>query len=470
MVNVLAFDIGNSHGRAMLGSYDGKKLELKEVHRFVNGGVRVNDNFYWDILKLYEEIKEGIKKAVKLTDRIASIAIDTWGIDYGLLDNRDNLISFPYNYRDKRVEGLYPEIFAICSKDEIYEKTGVQFMEINTLVQLFADKKYRPWALENAKSFLMIPDLLNFFLTGEMFNEFTNASTTQIFNPVERKWEASILNKLNIPDSLFKPIIYPGNEYGLLKKEICDECGIKTEIKVIAVGSHDTASAVAAVPLEDEKSAYISSGTWSLLGTEEDSPVINARSLEENFSNELGVEGRVRLLKNVPGMWMIQECKRIWNNEGIDIGYKEISELAEDIKTDYRIDLDSSLFLNPDNMPRAIKKYCMEHNQPVPETIGEIAYCIYNSLAWTYKKEINSLESILKKDIETIHIVGGGSNVDLLSNLTAKVTGKKVVTGPVEATAMGNCLVQLMALGEIEDLDSARKLVKESEDLNVFYP
>jgi rhamnulokinase len=471
-MNMLAIDIGNSHGRVMIGKFDGTRIQLEEVHTFLNGGERVNNNFYWDILRLFAEIKTGIKKAVQSTDnKITSIGIDTWGLDYGLLDRQKNLIGFPYNYRDNRTRNLYNKIFKIISKKEIYRQTGIQFMEINTLVQLYADLCYRPWIMENAQYFLMIPDLLNFFLSGEIYNEYTNASTTQLFNPVEDKWARQVMAKLGIPSDLFGKIIYPGTYYGDLKTDLKDECGLKGNLQVISVGSHDTASAIAAAPLKNENDIFISSGTWSLVGMELNHPIITDQAREDNFTNELGVERKIRFLKNLTGLWLVQECKRSWVSKGLNIDYDQIYNAAEKAASGkFIINPDDSCFLNPLDMPTEIRNYCQKTGQSVPAEPGEMARGIYESLAFSYNKIIKKLESLTGNNAEKICIVGGGAKIKLLSKLTATISGKDVIVGPIEATIMGNCLTQLLAAKEINSLEEGRKIVKRSTNIAVFHP
>ncbi|MFW6270223.1 MAG: rhamnulokinase [Bacillota bacterium] len=469
---VLAFDIGASNGRAILGTYEGKEIELEVIHKFSNGAEKAGEDQFWDILKLLREVKTGLKKAGEREDKIDSIAIDTWAVDYGLLDNNNSLMSNPYFYRDSRTDNLVEEVTGILSREEIYEKTGIQFMQINTLYQLYADKKLRPWILENADSMLFIPDLLNFFLTGKKYNEYTNVSTSQMFNPVKEEWVESIFEHLDIPVNIVNDLIYPGEKIGELTPDIKNECALEGDIPVMAVGSHDTASAVAATPFQNrEKSIYISTGTWCLLGMELDEPFINKESSQENFTNELGVEKRVRFLKNICGLWLIQESKKSWEKQGLELSYDDIEEAAEKAgPAEFKIDPNDDKFLNPEDMPKAIREYCRETGQNIPRNYGEMARGIYESLAESYDKLINKLENMLEVNIETINMVGGGIRDELLCQFTATATGRKVITGPVEATAMGNILVQLMALGEIENLDKGREVIKNSVSLKNYYP
>ena len=469
---VLACDLGASSGRAVLGSFDGKKLDLEVLHKFSNGGTYLNNDFHWDTLKQFNEIKKGIKKAVKKTsNNLDSVGIDTWGVDYGLLDKNGTLMSVPFHYRDDRTEGIMEEVFTKLSREEIYQETGIQFMELNTIFQLYAELKNRSWILDNAADLLFTPDLLNYFLTGKKYNEYTIASTSQLFNPNTNNWSDKIYDNLDFPGSIMQEIIHPAEKIGDILEKVKKECGIEGELPVIAVGSHDTASAVAAAPLQNKNSAYLSSGTWSLLGMELEKPVINEQSLKENFTNELGVEKTVRFLKNITGLWLIQECKRIWNRDGLNLSYSDITKAAEAAEPfKYSLDPDHHSFVNPDNMPEAIKNYCRETGQEMPEEPGEMARGIYESLAVNYKEVIEKLESLTDRKIETLHMVGGGIQAEILCQYTANISKKRVVTGPIEATAIGNILTQLIALGEIENLRQGREIVRNSVELKEYLP
>lgn len=470
-LNLLACDIGASNGRIVLASFDGERLKLDEIHKFPNGGEYLNGNYYWNIINLFKEIKIGIKKAKIIGSNLTSMGVDTWGVDYGLLDKQGRLMSLPFHYRDNRTEGIPDKVFEKIGEKEIYKETGIQFMNINTIFQLFTDKKTRPWILENGDSLLFIPDLINYFLTGKKYNELTIASTSQLYNPVDLKWSKRLFKKLDIPVGIVEEIICPGNIIGDLLPEIKVECGVKEKLSVMAVGSHDTASAVAATPLVDEKSVYISSGTWLLLGMELDRPVINEKSLEENFTNELGVGNKVRFLKNITGLWLIQECKRIWNRERKNLNYSDINEAALKAKPFmYRLDPDDPVFMNPSNMVKTIRDYCRETKQAVPESIGEIARGVYESLAFSCDRVIGSLEKFTDTKIETINMVGGGIQAEILCQYIADISKCRVLTGPVEATATGNALVQLIGLGEIRDLEEGREIVKNSIELKEYLP
>ncbi|SFL66269.1 rhamnulokinase [Halanaerobium salsuginis] len=472
LTKVLACDLGASSGRSILGKFDGEKLTLDILHKFNNNGVYLNNNFHWNTLKQFVEIKNGIRKAIQKTNHnLASIGIDTWGVDYGLLDNTGSLMSVPFHYRDQRTNKTLSKVFKNISKQELYSETGIQIMQVNTIFQLYSELKERPWLLENAKDLLFTPDLLNYFLTGNKFNEATIASTSQLLNPLQRKWSSKIFNTLNLPQSIMQQIVFPGQKIGNINSKIKDELALQKDIPIIAVGSHDTASAIAATPIVDQNSVFLSSGTWSLLGIELDKPIISAKSLQKNFTNELGVGSKVTFLKNLTGLWLIQECKRAWKREGKNLSYKAINEAARKAKPfKYQIDTDHSSFINPANMPAAIKTYCKKTKQSVPEQPGEIARLIYESLAQKYKEVIQELEKLTDKKIKTINVVGGGTKSELLCQYTANITKRKVIAGPIEATAVGNILTQLIALGEIKDLKEGREIVKNSIDLKVYEP
>ncbi|MFW5985315.1 MAG: rhamnulokinase [Halanaerobiaceae bacterium] len=468
---VLAFDIGASNGRALLGNLQDEKVDFEVIHKFPNGAVEIQGNQYWDILYLFKQIKTGLNKAVHKVEKIDSIGIDTWAIDYGLLDKDGNLLTNPYFYRDKRTDGLVEEVTQKVSRAEIYKQTGIQFMQINTLYQLYADRKYRPWILEQAQDFLFIPDLLNYFLTGEKYNEYTNASTSQFFDPQQGEWAESLLEELNLPVDILGDLIYPGDKIGNLKDEIKNEFDIDYDIPVMAVGSHDTASAVAATPLKNpENSVYLSSGTWSLLGMELEEPLISEKSQKENFTNECGVENKIRFLKNICGLWLIQESKKSWQSSGKDLSYDQIEKAARNAPAKFKFDPNDDRFLNPDDMPEEIKNFCRDTGQPVPEDYGELARGIYESLAFSYHRVIEKISAITGKEIEQVHVVGGGVRDEFLCQLTADASGLPVITGPIEATSLGNIMVQFMALDSVSGLSEARDIISNSVELKEYQP
>lgn len=470
-LKMLAFDFGASSGRAILGKFDGEKLETREIHRFSNDPVRVMGHLHWDILRLFYEIKQGLLKCAYAENRdIHSIGIDTWGVDIGLLDGKGNLIYSPYHYRDSLTDGIMEEVFKIIPKDELYRLTGLQFMKFNTIFQLFAIKNLNPAMFKEVKTILMISDLFNYFLTGMKATEYTIASTTQLFDPINRDWSREIISKLQLPDHIFPEIIQPGKVLGKISSDIAEECGIGT-IPVIATTSHDTASAVAAVPAMEEQFVYISCGTWSLMGVEAEQPVINHKSYALSYSNEGGINSKIRFLKMIMGLWLIQECKRQWDLEGKSYSFSELESLAlaaEPFKA--FIDPDDISFMPPGNMPERIAKYCSDTGQYVPNEPGEIARCIAQSLSLKYRMTVENLEEILGKRLPVIHMVGGGIKNRMLCRLTANATGRDVFAGPVEATSIGNLMVQAIALGEVKNLREVRQIIKSSFPIEKYKP
>ncbi len=471
-LNLLGFDFGASSGRAMLGVYDGKTIELTEMHRFSNDPVMMNGRFVWDVQRLFFEMKAALLKCSRAGIELDGIGIDTWGVDYGLLDHNGALLGIPVNYRDARTDGMMEEAFKIMPKNEIFEKTGLAFMQFNTLYQLLAMKKMGDKTLNIAEDMLFMPDLLAYFLTGEKATEYTIASTSQLIDPHTRDWAWDIFEKFGIPTDMLTKIQPAGTVRGYLLKDIADEVGMK-QVPVIAVGSHDTASAVAAVPAKkDSKFAYISSGTWSLLGAELNAPLSDVAVMEANYTNEGGVCDTTRLLKNIMGLWMIQECKREWDRRADAVDFAGLVKLAEKAPAFKAvIDVDDPRFLAPGNMPARIQDYCREKGLPVPEGRGEIARVIYESLALKYRWSVEKLEqNMLGYEIDVLHIVGGGSKNDMLNQFTANAIRRPVVAGPSEGTVIGNLLVQAMALGEIKDMPQLREVVAASFENKTFLP
>lgn len=466
---VLAFDFGASSGRAMIAELDGGKIEMKELHRFPNDPVEVNGVLYWDVLRLFFEIKQAIIKAQNSCG-FDAISIDTWGVDFGLLDKNGDLVQNPVHYRDVRTETIMDEAFEVVPKEEIYGRTGIQFMRFNTLFQLYYLKKYRPELLERTDKILFMPDLLAYFLTGEKKAEYTIASTSQMINAKTGDWDSELLDSLGIPSEILSEINEPGTINGFLKDSICEELGCK-KVPVISVCGHDTGSAVAAVPAKGEDFIYISCGTWSLFGTEIKQPIINDTAYDFQLTNEGGYGRTIRLLKNIMGLWLIQESRRQWQREGIDFSFGEIMNQAKQVPTGkFYIDCDWSEFDKPGNMPKRIAKYCEENGLPVPSTVGEVAMCIYESLAIKYKNTLDMVSELTGKKFDTINLIGGGANADLLCQLTADKCGVNVIAGPTEATVIGNIAVALIALGEIKDLAGARKIISESFDVKLYTP
>jgi len=468
----LAFDFGASSGRAMLAKFDGEKITLEEKHRFSNDPVDINGDFHWDVLRLFFEIKQGILKCANSGDRdIDCIGIDTWGVDYGLLDENDKLLGNPFHYRDTRTEGMYDEAFKLVPKEEIFKSTGIAFNWFNTIFQLLSAKLSNDSALKNAKTMLLMPDLLNFFLTGEKKTEYTIASTTQMFDSVNHKWAYDLLEKMGIPTNILTDVVYPGEVVGKIKPELAQELGIE-QIPVIAVASHDTGSAVASVPVVDTKDfIYISSGTWSLMGVELDKPNVSEGAFKHNFTNEGGVNKSIRFLKNIMGLWLIQESRRQWDREGELLSFDELEQQANAAKPfESLIDPDYHAFQTPGNMPKRIREYCEMTGQTVPQTKGEIIRCIAQSLAFKYRQTIEGMEEVTKNKYNVVNIVGGGIKDKMICSFTANATKRTVCTGPVEATSIGNVVVQAIAMGAIKDLNEGRKVVKNSFDITTYEP
>lgn len=466
----LAFDFGASSGRALLAKFDGKKVELDEIYRFPNEPVRIGGHFYWDFLRLFHELKNGLKKAASKGVKISSIGIDTWGVDYGLLDENGDLLSNPIHYRDSRTNDIIKDIEKIVPYREIYNITGIQYMQFNTLYQLYADYKCRPEILKQAKVLLFMPDLFNYFLTGNKFSEYTESSTSQMLDAVKKTWAVELLQKLSLPVDILQKIIPPGSIYGNLLDTVQEETRLDS-IPVIAVGSHDTASAVAGTPFEGDNKVFLSSGTWSLLGVESDEPIINEDSLKYNFTNEGGVEGKIRFLKNINGLWIIQQLKSSWSEHVEQVSFPDIINAARNVQNKhFAIDPNDSSFIAPMNMAEAIRNYCRDKGQGTPEDLGEIAIAAYNGLANEYKRVSQSLEEIVGRKIETINTIGGGIQDEFLCQLTANATGKKIVAGPVEASALGNIILQLMAIGEIKSLEEGRQIIKNSTVQKQYLP
>lgn len=470
-IKMLAIDLGASNGRAILGILEDKKLTLQEVHRFSNDPVMVNGNLYWDILRLFHEIKQGILNCVRLGHRdIHSIAVDTWGVDFGLLDGKGNLLGNPYHYRDKRTGGMMEKLQELISKEELYNTTGIEFMWFNTILQLYSMKRGNSTLLNEAKTLLLTPDLLNYFLSGVKTSEYSIASTTQLLDAYAKCWSDKIIDKLDIPRGIFTDIIPSGTIIGELTEELSKELGIQN-LKVIAVAGHDTQSAIAAVPTEDEDFAYISCGTWSLMGFESNQPIINEKSMNLSVTNEGGVGGKITVLKNIMGLWLIQECKRHWDNKGQGCTFAELDEKVIHAKPFISfVDPDDISFIAPGNMPERIREYCRKTGQPVPETKGEVVRCITQSLALKYRMTLEKLEDLLGRKLPVIHMVGGGIKDKLLCRFTAEATGRSVIAGPIEASSIGNILVQAMALGNVKDLKEIRSIVKASFPIVTYTP
>ncbi|HYM09523.1 MAG TPA: rhamnulokinase family protein [Bryobacterales bacterium] len=469
--NFVAFDLGAESGRAMLGRFDGERLRLEEAHRFANGPVRVLDSLHWDALRLFDEMKKGLAAAARRAGgEIASIGVDTWGVDYALLGPDGALVENPYHYRDARTNGVMEKLFAVVPREQVFERTGIQFMQLNTLYQLYALRLARPHVLEQARTLVMMPDLFHYWFTGRAASEYTIATTTQFYDPRQRAWAREMLERLGIPARILPEIVSPGTKLGALLAPVAEETGAGAPV-VIAPASHDTGSAVAAVPAQGGDWAFLSSGTWSLLGAEVAAPIINRATLEANFTNEGGVWETIRLLKNISGMWLLEECRREWAKEGSAPGYAELCEAALRAKPFGAIlDPDDAPFLSPGAMPAKIAEFCRRTGQRAPEGQGAITRAIFESLALTYRAVIEKLETILGRRLRTLHIVGGGSRNAVLCQFTADATGLTVIAGPEEATALGNVLLQAMALGEAATAADARELVRRSFEPRTYTP
>lgn len=466
----LAIDLGASGGKVMAGRVVGDRLEVYPVHRFANDPVRVADHLYWDILRLYHEVKQAIRAATRAgLGEITSLGIDAWGVDFGLLNRQGELLGNPYHYRDNLSHGAMAEVLAIVSREEIFARTGIQFMPINTLYQVYALNRTNPSLLEQTATFLMIPDLLRFFLTGERSSESTNASTTQFLNIGAGTWDRDLLKRLQIPTTFLTEIVPPASPAGRLLPTIAAEIGTPP-IPLSVVASHDTAAAVVAVPAAGPF-AYLSSGTWSLLGTELPQPIVDERVLAWNFTNEGGITGTYRLLRNIMGLWLVEGCRRRWEQEGTWPGYEAVTAAAAEVPAFQSvIDPDDPRFLNPDDMPAVIGQFCRETDQPVPATQAEIIRCLLESLAFAYRLVLERLEQLTGHRFPGLHVVGGGTRNTLLLQLTANAIGRPVWSGPAEATAIGNLLCQMLADGQIATVAKGRQLVRDSFPPMAFEP
>jgi rhamnulokinase len=461
-LNCVAVDLGASGGKVVRGSFDGSKVWLKEIYRFSNSPIQINGHIYWDVLRLFDEVKKGLAKAGGQGDKLASIGLDSWGNDYCLLDRDGNLVENPHSYRDPRTDGIMQQAFARMSRDAIYKRTGVQFMQHNTLFQLYSQVLGKSPLLKAAATYLMVPDLFNYWLSGEKSCEFTNATTTQFFDLYKDAWCVPLLDAFEIPQKIMPPVVRPGTRLGTLEKWICDDLGIST-VPVIAVGTHDTASAASVVPAAEDDYAFLSSGTWSLFGAEVKSPVVNKAGLKYNFSCYGGVCETYLVWKNIQALWLLQECARVWNEGGQKCSHGELVSMAEKAKPfGAVIDTDDRLFLTPGDFPARIADYCKSTGQKPPAGRGEITRCILESLALKYRYTFEKLQMVLGRKLSRIYVVGGGSRNVLLSRFTAEATGVPVIAGHPEATALGNFMLQLVTLGEVRSLQESREIVRRS--------
>ncbi len=476
----LALDLGAESGRGVVGLFDGNTIQLEEVHRFPNGPVRIGDSLYWDVLRQWQEIQNAIRAASQKHGALASIGVDTWGVDFGLLGRGDVLLGNPSHYRDPRTNGMLDEAFRRVPREEIFRQTGIQFMQLNTLYQLLAMRLQNSPLLDVAETFLMMPDLIHFFLTGEKVCEFSDATTTQFYNPTQRQtpesvpggWATDLLRRLDIPTHFLPEVVPPGTSLGSVRAIVAEDCGLTGQLpQVIAPASHDTGSAVAAVPAQGEDWCYISSGTWSLMGVEIKEPLITDRTLELNFTNEGGVGGTFRFLKNIMGLWLVQESRRTWQRAGEDLSYDDLTRLAAHAPAFATIiEPDHPSFLMPGDMPSRLRAFCEKTGQPAPSDKGALVRCCLESLALKYRWVLERLEELFHRRIAVIHIIGGGSQNRLLNQFTADATQRTVLTGPVEATAIGNVMVQAFALGHVSSHAELREVVRRSFEMQTYEP
>jgi rhamnulokinase len=466
----LALDFGAESGRAILGTLANGKLQLAEAHRFANTPIVLPNGLYWNTLGLFQQICESIRVATSQVDSLQGIAVDTWGVDFGLLDEHGALLENPRHYRDERTRGLPEELFKTVPREDVFRLTGIQVMELNSLYQLYAIHRTSPWLLERAAKLLFMPDLMHYFLTGLQRSERTIASTSQFYDASTRQFATGLLQRLGIPTRFLADLVDPGVYLGPVLQRIAEACSLRQELRVYSTGGHDTASAVAAVPAHEGTNwCYISSGTWSLMGVELDEPLIHDASLAANFTNEAGVGNRVRFLKNLAGLWLLQECRRAWEKQGSVYTYAELMELAAAAQPLDTI-IDPDAFYSPGNHPERIRQHCRDTGQPVPETPGETCRVILYSLAIGYKNVLENLRRMTGRRIDVIHIVGGGSRNRLLNQLAADVCQCRVVAGPVEATAAGNILTQLLGTGGLSSLEELRQVVRNSFEVEEFLP
>jgi rhamnulokinase len=470
----IAVDLGAESGRVMLAEVSSEKLNLQQIHRFENGPIEEGATLRWDFEKLFSDIKTGIAKAIKEADGdIEGIGVDSWGVDYGLLDENNKLIEKPYHYRDSRTEGMIEKASQIMGQRRLYENTGIQFMPFNTLYQLMAVRQNTPEMLTKAKKLIFMADLVSFYLCGRPYVEYTLASTSQLMDMGTKSWSKAVFETFDLPMDIMPEVVQPGTIVGKLTDELCEEFGCEP-INIIATASHDTASAVAAVPADADKFpnwAYLSSGTWSLMGIETPDAIINDKTFEVPFTNEGGVCNTIRLLKNIMGLWIVQECKRQWQREGVELDYGQITNIAKEAAPFVaRIDPDNGDFFSHGDMPARINKYLADTGQETIEDKGQLVRVVLESLALKYCKVLKTLEEISGASFDVLHVVGGGIQNELLCQFTANATGKRVVTGPIEATAIGNVLIQAIGAGQISSMGQARKIVRNSIEMKEYQP
>ncbi len=466
----LAFDLGAESGRTILGTLGDEKIATRELTRFPNNPARLSGHLHWNLLSLFEDIKGGLRACAAVARVVPeSVAVDTWGVDFGLLAKDGSVLGFPYAYRDDRTRGLMEKFFKKTPRERVYERTGIQFLPFNSLFQLYAMVRQHSPLLDCAHNLLFMPDLFTYFLSGEKANEFTIASTSQLLDMRSRVWSTELMTALGVPMGILQRVEPPGTVMGKLVPSVAEEVDLP-EVRVIATASHDTAAAIAAIPAAGENWAYISSGTWSLMGVETADPIITPEALDANFTNEGGVGETIRFLKNIAGLWLLQQSRKEWAREA-DLSYADLAAMAAGAKP-FRslVDPDWPEFLNPPSMPDAIRQYCLVSGQPAPAEPADFTRCILESLALKYRFTLDQLRRLTGRRIEMIHVIGGGSRNELLCQFTADATGLPVVAGPAEATAMGNIMVQALGLGYVRSLSEIRSVVRRSVELKMYTP
>ena len=468
MATYLAFDLGAASGRALTGTFENSRLILSEIHRFSNGPVKIREHYHWPLVRLFEEMLSSLHKCCH--SDLKGIGICTWGVDYALLNRYDEFVNLPYSYRDSRTEGIMEKVFKLIPKSDIYQRTGIQFMPLNTLYQLYAQKLYHPEILKTAETLLMIPDLLNFWMTGEKVTELTNASTTQFLSADSDEWCQDIFDRLDLPVKILPKILKPGSFVGKLNLSVQEEAGIG-DVPVFVPATHDTASAFASIPAHSEDFSFISSGTWSLIGSETRSPVICEEGLKYNITNERAPGPKNMLRKNSMGLWLVQESLRTWNDSGKNYTNNLLVKMADETKSvESLIEPDHPSFFQPGDMPEKIRKFCKKSGQIVPSNDGEVTRCIFESLALKYRWVLDIVEKIKGAKSDILNVVGGGSKNALLCQMTANITGKTIIAGPDEATAIGNIMMQALADGMFSSMEEGKKVISASCELKSYNP
>jgi rhamnulokinase len=457
----IAFDLGAESGRTILGSLKSRRLSIREITRFPNEMVTIDGHLHWDIHRLFQQMKYGLAACSSMSAKPVSIGVDTWGVDFGLFGPDGSALELPYCYRDLRTDGMMEEFFKLIPRERVYELTGIQFMKLNSLFQLFAAKRQDPMVLDKAARLLFMPDIFNYFFTGTTKTELTFATTSQLYNPRAKAWEGELFSALGVSKSMMQEIVAPGTVLGRVNQSVSEETSV-SGVSVVATASHDTGSAIAAIPAEGDDWLYISSGTWSLMGIETKQPIITRDALELNFTNEGGVEGTFRFLKNITGLWLLQQCRKAWSQEQL-YSYDDLTKMiGQAAPFRFLVDTDDPAFFNPASMPDAIRQYCRRTGQPGPHTHADFVRCILESLALKYRATLDQLRRLNPRPMSRIHLIGGGAQNELLCQFTANATGLPVLVGPIEATATGNSMVQALAFGDVQSLADIRNIVRAS--------